>query len=168
VRLLTIGATRTGGFLDGLVADFEKTSGYTVNVTNAGPDIFDQARRSEADLVMVHLGFSPAAGLRSAAGGTLARHVFSNAVAFLTPPGGPAGVGDAVAPVEAFELIAEHEAPFVVNNLARPCTSPTRSGMPPDGPTRGNGSSTWARVARPPCGRRTTRRLHHLRVCTCS
>ena len=117
VRLLTIGATRTGGFLDGLVADFEEASGYTVTVTNAGPDIFDQARRGEADLVMVHLGFTPLQDFVSSGRGHWPATVFSNTVAFLIPPGDPAGVGDAVDPVEAFELIAQHEAPFVVNNL---------------------------------------------------
>jgi len=117
VRLLTIGATRTGGFLDGLVAEFEEASGYTVTVTNAGPDIFDQARRGEADLVMAHLGFTPLQDFVSSRRGHWPATVFSNTVAFLIPPGDPAGVRDAADPVEAFELIAQDEAPFVVNNL---------------------------------------------------
>jgi tungstate transport system substrate-binding protein len=117
VRLLTIGATRTGGFLDGLVADFEEASGYTVVVTNAGPDIFDQARHGNADLVMAHLGFTPLHDFVASFRGHWPATVFSNTVAFLIPPDDPAGVRDAADPVEAFELIAEAEAPFVVNNL---------------------------------------------------
>jgi tungstate transport system substrate-binding protein len=117
VRLLTIGATRTGGFLDGLVADFEASSGYDVVVTNAGTDIIEQAGNGEADLVMVHLGFTPLHEFVQAGRGHWPATVFSNSVAFLAPPDDPAGIAGAGDPVEAFERIAQHEAPFVVNHL---------------------------------------------------
>lgn len=117
VRLLTIGATRTGGFLDGLVADFEAASGYDVVVTNAGPDIFDQAGGGAADVVMVHLGFTPLQDFVSAGRGEWPATVFSNSVAFLVPPDDPAGVRDAADPVEAFARIAQQQEPFVVNDL---------------------------------------------------
>lgn len=117
VRLLTVGAALTGGMLEDLVAEFTEESGYDVTVTRGGIDIFDRAGAGEADIVMAHLGFTELHDFVSAGRGRWPTTVLSNSVAFLIPPGDPAGVGDIDDPFEAFQLIAESESPFVVNNL---------------------------------------------------
>lgn len=117
VRLLTVGAALTGNMLQGLVADFEADSGYDVDLTVGRQDIMDQARRHEADVVLVHLGFTPLHDFVTDGRGMYPATVMSNTVAFLIPPDDPAGVRDVDDPFDAFEAIAESESPFVVNNL---------------------------------------------------
>jgi len=117
IRLLTVGAALTGGMLEGLVADFEEETGRQVTVTAAGEDIFDQARAGEADIVMAHLGFTELHDFVNEGRGRWPSTVLSNTVAFIIPPDDPAGVRGVDDPVEAFELIAEHRSPFIVNDL---------------------------------------------------
>lgn len=117
VRLLTVGAALTGGMLADLVADFEEESGHRVTVTAGGEDLFDQARAGEADIVMAHLGFTELHDFVSRGRGRWPSTVLSNTVAFSIPPGDPAGVRGVDDPVEAFQLIAEHRSPFIVNDL---------------------------------------------------
>jgi ABC-type tungstate transport system permease subunit len=123
VRLLTVGAVLTedettgATVLDGIVAEFEAQTGYDVVVTQGNIDIFDQARFGGADIVMAHLGFTPLHDFVVKRIGEWPATILSNSVAFLIPPGDPAGVASAADPYEAFRSIAAHEAPFVVNNL---------------------------------------------------
>jgi tungstate transport system substrate-binding protein len=123
VRLLTVGAVLTedettgATVLDGIVAEFEVQTGYDVVVTQGSIDIFDQARFGGADIVMAHLGFTPLHDFVVKRIGEWPATIMSNSVAFLIPPGDPAGVASAADPYEAFEAIAAIEAPFVVNNL---------------------------------------------------
>jgi tungstate transport system substrate-binding protein len=123
VRLLTVGAVLTedeatgATVLDGIVADFEAQTGYEVVVTQGDIDIFDQARFGGADIVMAHLGFTPLHDFAVKRIGEWPATIMSNSVAFLVPPGDPAGVASATDPYEAFEAIAALQAPFVVNNL---------------------------------------------------
>lgn len=117
IRVLTVGAARTGGLLDGLIAEFEEETGTEVTVTTAGEDIFDQARTGEADLVVAHLGFTELHDFVSEGRGRWPATILSNIVVFIVPPGDPAGVGGAGDAVEAFRLIAESQSPFIVNEL---------------------------------------------------
>jgi tungstate transport system substrate-binding protein len=123
VRLLTVGAVLTedgttgATVLDGVVAEFEAQTGYQVVVTQGDIDIFDQARRGGADIVMAHLGFTPLHDFVVKRMGEWPATIMSNSVAFLVPPGDPAGVASAADPYQAFQAIAALQAPFVVNNL---------------------------------------------------
>lgn len=117
IRVLTVGAARTGGLLDDLIAEFEEETGTEVAVTTAGVDIFDQARTGEADLVVAHLGFTELHDFVAEGRGRWPATILSNTVAFIVPPGDPAGVGGAGDAVEAFRLIAESQSPFIVNEL---------------------------------------------------
>jgi tungstate transport system substrate-binding protein len=123
VRLLTVGAVLTENettgatVLDDIVAEFEAQTGYEVVVTQGDIDIFDQARFGGADIVMAHLGFTPLHDFVVQRRGEWPATIMSNSVAFLVPPGDPAGVASAADPFEAFEAIAALEVPFVVNNL---------------------------------------------------
>lgn len=117
VRVLAVGAALTENMFDGLVADFEAESGYTVDVTMGRQDIMDRARDSEADIVLVHLGFTPLHDFVTDGRGMYPAPIMSNTVAFLAPPGDPAGIEDLDDPFEAFQAIADSESPFIVNNL---------------------------------------------------
>ncbi|MQA88314.1 MAG: hypothetical protein GEV03_27775 [Streptosporangiales bacterium] len=117
VRVLTGAAALTGGMFQGLIADFEAESGYDVTLTVAGQDIMDRARRSEGDIVLIHLGFTPLNDFVTDGRGMYPATVLSNSVALLIPPGDPARVRKLDDPFEAFEAIAETESPFIVNNL---------------------------------------------------
>jgi tungstate transport system substrate-binding protein len=117
VRLLTVRAANTEHFLENLVTGFERESGYDVIVTEGEIDIFDQARASEADVVMAHLGFTELHEFVTEGYGHWPATIMSNSVAFISPPNDPAQIKTAADPVEAFARIAENEHPFVVNNL---------------------------------------------------
>lgn len=117
VRVLTVGAVNTGGLFDRLVADFERRTGYPVEVSVGGPNIYDQARAGEADIVLTHWGFVELERFVGDGLGKWPTTVLANSLTILVPPDDPAGVGDVNDPVEAFRLIAESESPFVVNDL---------------------------------------------------
>ena len=117
VRLLTVRAANTQRFLENLVTGFEQESGHDVVVTEGEIDIFDQARASDADIVMAHLGFTELHEFVTDGYGHWPATVMSNSVAFLSPPNDPAEIKTAADPVEAFARIAAKQHPFVVNNL---------------------------------------------------
>lgn len=137
VRLLTGAAATTDGMLTGVLADFEAESGYDVTVTVGGPDMFERARASEADIVLIHYGFTELENFVSEGRGHWPSTVMANTVAFLAPSGDPVGIASADDPVEAFRLIAEQEHPFIVNNL---------------GETRYITDTVWNAVGRPDKG----------------
>lgn len=137
VRLITGAAATTDGMLTGVLADFEAESGYDVTVTVGGPDMFERARASEADIVLTHFGFTELERFVSEGRGHWPSTVMANTVAFLAPSGDPVGIASADDPVEAFRLIAEQEHPFIVNNL---------------GETRYITDTVWNAVGRPDKG----------------
>lgn len=117
VRVLHVGAANTDGLLGQLAAEFEAESGLDVVLTQGQQDIMDRARRSEADLVLVHLGFTPLHDFVTEGRGRYPATILSNAVAFLVPPDDPAGIREVDDPYAAFAAIAASESAFVVNNL---------------------------------------------------
>lgn len=123
VRLLTVGAVLTENqatgstVLDAILAEFEARTGYDVVVTQGEIDIFDQARVGGADIVIAHHGFTPLHEVALEGVGQWPATIMSNSVAFLVPPGDPAGVRSTADPYQAFEAIAARQMPFVVNNL---------------------------------------------------
>lgn len=118
VRLLTVGAALTDQqFQEEIVTAFEQESGLDVTVAVGMQDIFDQARRSEADIVMSHFGFVELERFVTEGYGHWPAMVMSNSVAFISPPEDPVGIQDAADPYEAFQRIADARHPFVVNNL---------------------------------------------------
>ena len=115
VRLATVKTIRTGGFLDALASDFEKKTGYHVEVY-AGEDVYQQARAGKADVVFSHLGHKDAQAFLQDGLGEWPLAVLSNTQAFIIPPGDPAQVATAIDPVQAFKRIAQSKSPFVVND----------------------------------------------------
>lgn len=117
VRVLGVGAALTGGLFDQLVSDFVDENKFDVRVTQAGPDIFDQARTGVADLVLAHLGFTELQEFVTEGSGQWPAAVLSNTVSFLRPSDDPANIVDARDPFEAFQRIADQQSPFVINDL---------------------------------------------------
>jgi tungstate transport system substrate-binding protein len=121
VRLGTVVATRTAGFLDSLIARFQDQSPYQVVLTvgNAA-DLDAQAREGLLDILAIHFGVDELPALVQDRVGRWPQGVFATVTAYIAAPGDPAGILSASDAVDAFERIAQTRAPFVVNNLENP------------------------------------------------
>lgn len=121
VRLGTVGATRTAGFLDGLIARFQDQSPYQVVLTagNAA-DLYAQAREGLLDVVATHFGVADLPAFVQDRAGRWPQVVFATVTAYVAAPDDPAGILAAADAVDAFERIAQTRSPFVVNDLDNP------------------------------------------------
>ncbi|HEX5716462.1 MAG TPA: hypothetical protein VF179_09900 [Thermoanaerobaculia bacterium] len=121
IRLGTVGATRTAGLLDGLIARFQDQSPYQVVLTagNAA-DLYAQAREGLLDIVTTHLGVADLPAFVQDKVGRWPQVVFATVTAYVAAPDDPAGILAASDAVDAFERIAQTRSPFVVNNLDNP------------------------------------------------
>lgn len=121
VRLGTVGATRTAGFFDGLIARFQDQSPYQVVLTagNAA-DLYAQAREGLLDVVATHLGVADLPAFVQDGVGRWPQVVFATVFAYVAATDDPAGILAASDAVDAFERIAQTRSPFVVNNLDNP------------------------------------------------
>lgn len=91
-------------------------------VTSVGPvpELYQQARDGQADLVATHLGV---AELPDAVRDRVVRWpqlVLSTVFTFVAAPDDPAGIRTATDAVDAFGRIAAIQSPFVANNLGSP------------------------------------------------
>jgi tungstate transport system substrate-binding protein len=121
VRLGTVGATRTGGLLDQLLATFAAQSQYEVVVTvGEAAGLYAQARAGDLDIVASHLGVTELPEFVGDRAGRWPQLVLATVFAFIAAPHDPAGIGAAGDAVDAFERIAQARSPFVVNNLGNP------------------------------------------------
>lgn len=119
VRLAVVPSPHETGLLGALLPDFERESGYRVTVY-AGEDLYDVARRGEADLVISHYGHHGTEAFISQGLGVWPRAVFGNEIALLGPSSDPAGIRGLQDGGEAFRRIAVNgpTARFVSNNSA--------------------------------------------------
>src|SRR5262249_52956297 len=117
VRLAVVPTPVQSGLLDELLPDFEKRTGYTVQVHPGDTDVFEIARRGQADIVISHYGFEEVEPFVQAGFGFWPRAVFSNQSALIGPPGDPALIRGLGSAAEAFERIARTESLFVTNDL---------------------------------------------------
>ena len=115
VRLSSVVTPQDGGLYDDLLPDFERQTGYQVELTT-GQDVYGPARDGQADVVLSHYGHKDAQAFVQEGFGQWPHTVFSNQLALLGPPSDPAQVQDLTDLVEAFQRIAQTQAPFVVNN----------------------------------------------------
>ncbi len=116
IRLATTTSTKDSGLLDAILPEFEKESGYTVDVISVGSgEAMTMGENGEADVLLVH---SPAAEKEYVDGGhadeTGRLDVMYNDFVILGPKDDPSKVSksnkDAVA---AFKTIADKKATFV-------------------------------------------------------
>jgi tungstate transport system substrate-binding protein len=115
VRLSSVVTPQDGGLYDDLLPDFERQTGYQVELTT-GEDAYGPARNGQADVVLSHYGHEDAQAFVQDGLGQWPQTVFFNQHTLLGPPSDPARVRDLTDLVEAFRRIARTQSPFVVNN----------------------------------------------------
>jgi tungstate transport system substrate-binding protein len=115
VRLSSVVTPQDGGLYDDLLPDFERQTGYQVELTT-GEDVYGPARNGQADVVLSHFGHEDAQTFVQDSLGQWPQTVFFNQHTLLGPPSDPARVEDLTDLVEAFRRIVRTRSPFVVNN----------------------------------------------------
>src|SRR5829696_9889439 len=115
VRLSSVVTPKDGGLYDDLLPDFERQTGYQVELTTE-EDVYGPARNGEADVVLSHYGHRDAQSCVQDGLGQWPQTVFFNQHTLLGPPSDPARVQGLTDLVEAFRRIARTRSPFVVNN----------------------------------------------------
>lgn len=113
VRLATVKAPVQSGLLAALLPAFEAQSGYRVEVYS-GSDVYDRARKGEADLVMSHLGKGAVEEFVLSGAGLWPRPVFASQLVIIGPASDPAGIRGTQDPIEAMKRIAAARSGFVV------------------------------------------------------
>lgn len=116
IRLKVVNVPVDSGLLASLLPDFEKTTGYKVDIDKKGDQVYDIARKGAADLVLSHYGHHGVDDFMSDGLGLWPRAVFANQAVIIGPPSDPAGIRGLSDAVEAFRRIARTKSPFVVNN----------------------------------------------------
>lgn len=116
VRLVVVITPNDSGLLEAILPDFEKESGYRVEVYATTFDVYDIARSGKADIVISHYGFREVESFIRESYGLWPRPVFADQAAVLGPPGDPARIRGLEDAVEGFRRIAEMRSLFVVNN----------------------------------------------------
>ena len=117
VRLATVRTVVDAGLLQELLDDFQKQSGYSVQVY-VGKDVYEQAKAGKADIVFSHFRHAGLSSFVLDGFGLWPESVLTNVTAFLAPADDPAGVRNVSDPVEIFRRIAFAKSPFVVNGDA--------------------------------------------------
>lgn len=119
VRLAVVNTPEESGLLREILPDFERQRGIRVEVYS-GEDVFDRARRGQADLVIAHYGHGALEAFMTEGLGLWPRAVFANQNAIIGPSSDPARVSNLSDAVEGFRRIAQSQSPFVVNNAGIP------------------------------------------------
>ena len=115
VRLAVVFTPEDSGLLAELLPGFEEQTGYRVKV-DSRQEVYDLARKGQADLVISHYGHSQADAFFTEGLGLLPRIVFANQSALIGPLADPAGVRGLTDAVAAFRRIADTRSPFVVDS----------------------------------------------------
>lgn len=115
VRLSSVVTPQDGGLYDELLPDFERQTGYQVELTT-GEDVYGPARDGQADVVLSHYGHGDVQAFVQDGFGQWPQTVFFNQHALLGPPSDPARVQNLADAVEAFRRIAQTRSPFIVND----------------------------------------------------
>lgn len=118
IRLHVVNVPADSGLLASLLPDFERTTGYRVEVEKTGEQVYEMARRGAADLVLSHYGHSGVDNFMADALGLWPRTVFANQAVLLGPASDPAGIRGTQDAVEAFRRIAQTKSRFILNNAA--------------------------------------------------
>lgn len=115
--LATTTSTKDSGLLDEILPDFEKKTGYEVNVVSVGSgEAMKMGENGEADVLLVH---SPAAEKEFVENGHADKDgrfdVMYNDYVILGPTADPAGIHAAYAAdaVGAFKVLADTQTPFI-------------------------------------------------------
>ena len=112
VRLAVVNTPLQSGLIAALLPDFEQACGCTVQVFG-GNEVFEQAERGEADLVIAHYGKAGTESFVSRGLGAWPRPVFSNQMVLVGPARDPAGIRGLRDPFAAMTKIADARSTFV-------------------------------------------------------
>ena len=116
VRLSTVMVPASSGLLNDLLPEFERQSGYHVQVSVTNQTIYDVARTGVADLLISHYGFPGVEQFVLEGLGQWPVPIFASQAVLLGPSEDPANIRGAADTVEAFRRIAETKSPFILNN----------------------------------------------------
>jgi tungstate transport system substrate-binding protein len=112
VRLGAVNAPYQSGLLSSLLPDFEKTSGYRVELYG-GNDVYRQAELGKTDILISHYGKAPVEEFVTSGNGTWPRPVFSNQSVLVGPSSDPAKIRGMTDPIEAMRKIVASGSPYV-------------------------------------------------------
>lgn len=116
IRVMSVVTPNDSGLLPALFPDFERESGYRVQLSTA-EDVYGPAKGGKADLVISHYGHTDVNTFVLGGYGGWPLAVFFNQVALVGPPNDPAGIRGLTDAAEAFRRIAQTQSPFVVNDI---------------------------------------------------
>ena len=116
IRVASVKTAVEGNVLPELIADFEKSSSFKVDLA-PGEAVYTSAREGKVDLVVSHYGHREAEDFVLDGLGEWPRTIFSNQMALVGPPADPAHVRGLEDAGEAFRRIAATRSTFVVNNI---------------------------------------------------
>ena len=117
VRVAVVNTPHFSGLMSLLLAGFEQATGWRTELYG-GSDVFERAKRGEADLVIAHLGKHGMDAFVIEGHGRWPRTVFANQSAIIGPPDDPAGVRGMTDAAAALKKIAASGSPFIANQLA--------------------------------------------------
>src|SRR5438132_10007072 len=115
VRLQSVPIPVDSGLLTDLLADFEKATGYHVQV-NTSDVPYTFARQGAADLVLSHYGHDQVDDFMADSLGVSPRTAFASQSVIVGPASDPAGIRGMQDAVAAFRRIADTHASFILNN----------------------------------------------------
>ncbi len=118
IRLHVVNVPVDSGLIAGLLPEFERSTGYSVDVQKTGEQVYENARHGGADLILSHYGHHGVDDFMADGLGLWPRAVFANQAVLLGPPSDPAGIRGTQDVVEAFRRIAQTKSRFSVNNAA--------------------------------------------------
>jgi len=113
VRLASVNTPYQSGLLAALMSDFEKSSGYRVELYG-GSDVYRQAELGNADILISHYGKAPAEEFVTSGKGSWPQQVFSNQSVLVGPGDDPAKIRGMTDPFEAMRRIVASGSPYVV------------------------------------------------------
>jgi tungstate transport system substrate-binding protein len=116
VRLSSVVIPQDSGLLAALLPDFEKASGYRVEVTTA-QDVYGPARDGKFDMVLSHYQHEGVASFVQDGFGDWPRLAFTSPGALIGPPTDPAGIRGVTNAADALRKISQSGSPFIVNNI---------------------------------------------------
>jgi tungstate transport system substrate-binding protein len=116
VRLSSVPTPQDGGLYDDLLPEFERQTGYQVELTTHS-DVYGPGRTGHADVLISHYGHRDTQAFVQDGFGRWPQVVFSNQLALLGVSEDPAEVRGLIDLVESFRRIAQTESPFIVNDL---------------------------------------------------
>ena len=114
VRLAVVNTPCESGLLAALLPEFERTSGYRVEV-HCGNAPYREADRGKADLVISHYGKAPVEQFVTSGKGQWPQPVFSNQAVLVGPKSDPAKIQGMTDPFAATKQIVASGSPFVAS-----------------------------------------------------